>query len=275
MFYLALLLIMAGILIFVYSVFHKSIEGDRIRNRLAFFTKKKVPVYEAGSADQREKARVPERVFQDDRESPEIIVRELPGREIGSENGEEKPGGPRQDHLSRTDAEVIRDEDIIIADTYDDRDRREETTQGSVPAGEGGEAHDHEPERVPVNAVETSRKKAGDTVDFVLYDDSSSVINYSSSGGFIDPTLEEYRKIRRVGRGNVLLDRDGVSFYQGTKLFRFDFHRLKEVVTGDNFMALFISGSETVKLFIADRGNDVMMRIKEKFSQYSSLNTPS
>jgi len=84
----------------------------------------------------------------------------------------------------------------------------------------------------------------------VFFEDSSSVIDYDRSSGSIDPSLEEYGKIRRIGEGRLTVEGEGLNFYIGRKFYRYDFHIIREIKTGENFMAVFISGSDSVKLFL-------------------------
>jgi hypothetical protein len=102
----------------------------------------------------------------------------------------------------------------------------------------------------------------------VLYEDSSRIIDYERSENTIDPTLKEYQKIKRVGRGDIELVKEGINFYIGKKFFRFDYHRIKDLKVGDNFIALFLKGSDVVRLFIFNEGAAVQSEIKRSYQDY-------
>ncbi len=102
----------------------------------------------------------------------------------------------------------------------------------------------------------------------VLYEDSSRVIDYASESGTIDPSLEKYKKIRRLGNGHVAIEKEGISFYMGKKMYRYDFHRIRDLKTGERHIALFISGSESVKLFIFETGSAPITAIGDAYRAF-------
>lgn len=102
----------------------------------------------------------------------------------------------------------------------------------------------------------------------VLYEDSSRIIDYERSENTIDPTLKEYQKIKRLGKGDIELAKEGINFYIGKKFFRFDYHRIKDLKVGDNFIALFLKGSDVVRLFIFHGGAAVQSEIKKSYQDY-------
>ena len=102
----------------------------------------------------------------------------------------------------------------------------------------------------------------------ILYEDSSNIINYSSSIGTIDPSLEEYKKIMRIGAGELLYEKNGISFYTENKFYRFDFHRFDNIKIGDNYLALVLKGLGTTKLFIVENNNNIIATINNSYSEY-------
>lgn len=102
----------------------------------------------------------------------------------------------------------------------------------------------------------------------VLYEDSSSVIDYSTAAGSIDPSLAEYRKIRRIGKGKLLVENGGINFYIDKKFYRFDFHKIHEIKTGDNYCALFMKGSETIKLFVFLKRSDFIAAVDRQYRDF-------
>ena len=146
---------------------------------------------------------------------------------------------------------------------------QEERGSRSPLAGPGGVIQEDEsrPRRtgrpVPAAApVSQSDLKA------VLYEDSSRVIDYANESGSIDPSLEKYRKIRRLGGGQVVIEKDGISFYMGKKMYRYDFNRVRDLKSGERHMALFVGGSESVKLFIFESGAASIAAIGDAYREF-------
>lgn len=102
----------------------------------------------------------------------------------------------------------------------------------------------------------------------VLFEDSSRVIDYDSESGSIDPSLEEYKNIRRIGSGRLVVEKGGISFFLGKKLYRYDFNRLSGMKAGDRYLALFIDGSDVVKLFIVEEGSDIIEAADSAYAAY-------
>ncbi|OHD66150.1 MAG: hypothetical protein A2176_07865 [Spirochaetes bacterium RBG_13_51_14] len=104
----------------------------------------------------------------------------------------------------------------------------------------------------------------------VLYEDSSHVIDYGNESGRIDTSLDGYRSIRRIGSGRITVEKGGINFYTGKKIYRFDFHRISDIKSGSGYLALFTEGSETVKLFIFESGVGAVDSISGAYRQYLS-----
>ncbi len=275
MLYLAIFLIISGILLFVYSAFHKSIEGDNKsgaeKRGFTFITRKKIPVgnsYDGSS-------RVPENIFTDDVGASPVIKKDFHDESPYHDKGHTvihktaAMGAAGIPGISGTTEAAGNDkagENIILEPIVREDDNRESSDpveidikrdDAGITEGDGLEGRD---------AAGSDDGK----VYFTLYDDRSSVINYNNKGGIIDPTLEEYKKIKRIGKGEFELDREGISFHMGRKLFRFDFHKINEVLTGNNSVAIFITGSDVVKLFVAEKEPDMIGRVREKYAEFIS-----
>ncbi|HPS57670.1 MAG TPA: hypothetical protein PK514_06135 [Spirochaetota bacterium] len=106
------------------------------------------------------------------------------------------------------------------------------------------------------------------SVNAVLFDDRSNMIDYDSGSAVIDVSIEGYKNLKRVGSGNLAVERDGLSFYLGDSLHRFDFHRIFDVWSGDNFIALPLKGSGTVKLFLMEKGSGLPEKVEKYFQEY-------
>ena len=144
---------------------------------------------------------------------------------------------------------------------------REERGGRSPLAGTVSRQDEPRPRRTgPAVQAAPSGQQAG--LKAVLYEDSSRVIDYASESGTIDPSLEKYRKIRRLGSGLVAIEKEGISFYMGKKMYRYDFHRVRDLKTGERHIALFISGSESVKLFIFETGSAPITAIGDAYREF-------
>ncbi len=102
----------------------------------------------------------------------------------------------------------------------------------------------------------------------VLFEDKSNIIDYSSESGSIDPSLEKYKSIRRIGAGTISVETGGITFYMGKKLYRYDFHRVRDIKAGKSHLALFLMGSGSVKLFIIEQGSGVITAATDAFREY-------
>jgi hypothetical protein len=113
----------------------------------------------------------------------------------------------------------------------------------SAPAQVKGPSRE---EKQSAGGVATSRleEKA------VLFEDKSEVIDYSNDSGSIDPSLEKYKHIKRIGSGTISVEPGGLTFYMGKKIYRYDYHRIRDIKAGKSHLAVFLMGSGSVKLFI-------------------------
>ena len=107
----------------------------------------------------------------------------------------------------------------------------------------------------------------GGSAAAVMFDDQSGIIDYDSGEGIIDSTFNGYKNIKRVGSGELLLDIDGLNFYLEGRLYRFDFHRLSRFWTGKNYIALPVKGGDSVKLFIVNGGESFIKTAEDYFNE--------
>jgi len=116
---------------------------------------------------------------------------------------------------------------------------------------------------------ERSAALSSDTrVYAVLFDDKSNLIDYDSGITSIEPSVSALKSIKRIGRGKVQVDDDGVSFYMDDKFYRFDFHKLYDVWSGPGFVALPLKGGSSVKLFMIDNAPDFPDRVEVYYQEY-------
>ena len=102
----------------------------------------------------------------------------------------------------------------------------------------------------------------------VLFEDNSRIIDYGSETVSIDPGRAGYKKIKRIGSGRFSIEKAGISFLMGKKLYRYDFHRVRDVKTGDKHLALFLAGSDSVKLFIFNAGSAAIAGAAAAYGEY-------
>jgi len=128
----------------------------------------------------------------------------------------------------------VQEEEAALSPT---KERGEDIPQSSGPSREARDVIDK-----PRDEAEQSLA--------VLYEDRSGIIDYDRATGMIDTSIEGYRRIRRVGDGAFAIEWGGITFRLGKKRYRFDFSRLSDMKAGDAHVALFLKGSDEVKLFI-------------------------
>ena len=103
-----------------------------------------------------------------------------------------------------------------------------------------------------------------------FYEDSSSIIDYIRQTGTIDPSFEEYKRIKRVGSGILISDRDNLSFHMGRKVYHYDYHKISDLKAGKNFIAVLIHGSNTVKLFVINDNTALIYRVPDFYRKFLS-----
>jgi len=108
----------------------------------------------------------------------------------------------------------------------------------------------------------------GGEVMAIMFDDRSNIIDYESGVGVIDSTCSKYKSIKRIGKGKIESDYDGVNFYIDEKLYRFDFHKVYDIWSGSNYIALPLKGNSTVKLFIIENSAGFPGKVEANFKEY-------
>jgi hypothetical protein len=101
----------------------------------------------------------------------------------------------------------------------------------------------------------------------VLFEDSSGAVDYSTLSMPIDLNAD-YSGIKRIGSGEFSIDDSGYNFISDKKLYRFDFHRIRDIKAGANYLALMPSSDAAAKLFIFDKEYSDIKKAEEQFSLY-------
>lgn len=105
-------------------------------------------------------------------------------------------------------------------------------------------------------------------VSAIMFDDRSNIIDYESGVGAIDSTFSKYKSIKRIGKGIIESDFDGVNFYLDEKLYRFDFHKVYDIWSGSDYIALPLKGNSTVKLFLIQNSPGFPVKVEADFKEY-------
>ncbi len=248
MLYISILLIFTGIVILVYSLFHKS---ERVQGRVVtgspepFASEEPVPVSKPGPSA--EPARKVERIFDEEAGEEERLDRQFTG-ELPEIDFDSFPDG-EDGHVEEPNA----DDGII----------------GVVPAVED----DRETAETAINTAGKKRTENGESrypelPDVTLFDDRSGKMNYGDPGMSIRENTLSFNEIKRVGSGVFELERQGINFRKNNKFFRFDFHRIDTLQRGERFIALSLKGSGPVKLFLFNNSFSYIDRVEEEFRKY-------
>ena len=162
-----------------------------------------------------------------------------------------------------------RDNFDIENEFYDNIDRKTENIKSSE-AELSMESDIYDMESNP------ARQRGDDDVVYaIMFDDRSDIIDYTSGVGTIDSSLLKYKDIKRIGRGIIESDPDGINFYLDEKLYRFDSHRIYDIWCGENYVALPLKGNGIVKLFIIENSEDFPHKVETNFKEFESgLSSP-
>lgn len=250
MLYISLTLIAIGLYIILYSLLYKSEERSDIK-----ILDHPLSPYEKGGND-----------ILDD------VKQENNNETLKVETKDEKTDNERSalDENDLYDEELDVSEDHVLSDPIilDEEIEDDESLKSQ-------ELFEDLDERCDDNSIDSRYKEeissdveAEDEYYAVLYEDSSSIFDYDNNTSIIDSTLNEYKKINRVGRGKIELMKDGLNFNIERKFFRFDFHRIEDIKYGDNFFSLFLKGSDVVRLFLFENNNLIGNDLRQIYKNF-------
>lgn len=256
--YLSLLLIVTGIFLIVYSLLSSKAVSETHRYRYIPLFKRK-PRYRDSKRQEKPKVVKPDfkHPLNDYRDSS---IDESAVKVFGDENSLLHAGQENVEEMGISEREPVSEVNSLER-IIEDR-----------------EAHGAEESRVDDVSLE-KREEDYEELDLdyelrpesfqaTLYEDSSNIIDYERSENRIDPTLKEYRNIKRMGKGDIELAKDGINFYIGKKFFRFDYHRIRDLKIGERFIALFLKGSDVVRVFVFERDSLIQSNIKRSYQDY-------
>jgi len=253
MIYLAILLILTGLLIILVSLF---LETRKVNSRIS-----DISAYHARAEKNESFESSPEY-------DPEDFEIDLPDYDSSDYSSGSTFSGNYNSHDI--------DDDIFIS--FDDSTDTDDTDTSFTESGafdfDETVIFDEEPDPGVFDNTESSsgalsgeRINGGGSAGAVMFDDQSGIIDYDSGEGIIDSTFKGYKNIKRVGSGELLIDIDGISFYLDGRLYRFDFHRLSRFWTGKNYIALPVKGGDSVKLFIVNGGDSLIKTAEDYFNE--------
>ncbi|HSV95531.1 MAG TPA: hypothetical protein VLM75_01210 [Spirochaetota bacterium] len=104
--------------------------------------------------------------------------------------------------------------------------------------------------------------------DAVLFEDASGLVDYEGGESSIDPSLQAYNNLKRVGSGDVEIASEGLIIRMGRATHRFDFYKVQDYRVGDNYIALYLKGSRAVRLFLVDGNPDLRFKIQAAVEDY-------
>ncbi len=102
----------------------------------------------------------------------------------------------------------------------------------------------------------------------VLYEDASGLVDYENGESSIDPSLEAYNKLKRLGSGEVEIAAESLIIRIGKAVHRFDFYKVQDYRIGDNYIALYLKGSRAVRLFLVDANPDLRFTMQAAVEDY-------
>jgi hypothetical protein len=169
----------------------------------------------------------------------------------------------------------ITEDILIIEDGNDDfinRDRPatkryHKNMQNDIELDQPPVSGEYDNDESVSHSIEKNRAE-GDKTTVILYDDKSRIIDYDNSGNVIDPTLEEYKKLKRIGRGTIEMVKDGINFHLKKKLYRFDYYRIEKMNMGKNFLSVNIKGGDVTRLFIFENKSPLISDIFMGYNSY-------
>ncbi len=255
MLYLSILFIISGILLFVYSIINSS-DGSEKKKPFVKKTKRKIPS-EPEKENTDNTIEINDESIADKRIVPHYLYSDENDVSDHHDPEENSLSEPEDDFFFFDDAETTEFSDQEFNKLKEDIESGNDTDIDFKETASPQEYFDEDPETDNIDRNGSS--------NFTLYNDTSSLIDYRTSSGNIDPTITKYKNISRVGRGRLILDRDGINFNMEKKHFRFDFHKIHELFSGENYLAFFIKGSDTAKLFITDKETDIINKIEESY----------
>lgn len=267
MLYVALILIVLGLFLFIYAVVSGSRQESDIPRPMPE-VREETPVTSHSEKDTGRKvelARIhreeydarrytpsPAPLYEDHSPEPEPARRSHLAAYSDEEGVEETWFGPVEDNEENPSLVLYDEEDIpeTPSEELEEKDLWE---------------HEISRHEVSEESVEESAGSVKKDRPISLYEDDSSLVDYAHGEGRIDPTAERYKLIRHVGEGAIAYDEYGVEFLLKGRRYRYDYDSLEQIHRGDNYLAFRLAAGGPVRLCIGPE-ESIMDAIIERFS---------
>lgn len=263
MFYAAAILILIGVLIFLYSIsVERTVPGGQpvspSGQRPAGFApdSRYYPAYNEALKNKADYSTPETRPGKSEETHPSYQQTTTGSTEEPQRDSEEKISEPEP---PATDSKLIKTETVSPAH------KKETSTE---PETQQAESEQKKSTTVSTLSDKDIPEKNDEAVA-VFYEDESGNVDYSVPSSEIDPSLETYKKIRRIGEGIISSKQKGINFHIDKKLYRFDFHRISELNRGHDYIALKLTGQKPVKLFIFKQDTSEKEKIFHDYKTYT------
>jgi hypothetical protein len=274
MVYIAIICITAGVFIFIYSLVaenppRESLDGSEEPVRLRVRDEEPVP---PGSGE----SILPARRYSREEEGLHPLDREPAGlEEVPVYDGDFLDLSEEMDEFAETD------EAGRMVQQSPERERREPARARQAYIWEEEESFG---ERDP--GLEAPALDLGETEDdlpgfdefpspaepeenrILLYEDSTGLIDYHSSSSMIAADPAVYASLKRKGEGTLEADPHGIVFRANGTFFRFDYRRITDIRTGEDYTAIFMSGGGPVWLLIFSPSSGAGETVQQGFAGY-------
>lgn len=290
MLYITITLIASGLFLVIYALVSSDSESKDIPAKAPLFIKKKQPeppVENKIPVEKKESIKPkPETLPEEPREIKKEEQKAREFIEIPEEEPEEKPA--EEFDTGTLNLDVLEDDSSLLKEESTTTTRViEKPGEKPLPPREEAPAIEQKGEKPPLKLddftelnddniikeedeeTEIPGEKPGNKFSAVLYEDSSNLMDYQNRNSIIDSTLEEYKKIKRMGKGTLEITGNGIFFNTDKRNYRFDFHRIAKTISGKNYFCLLLKRSGPTRLFIFDNNPAAGADFKNLFNEYT------
>jgi hypothetical protein len=115
------------------------------------------------------------------------------------------------------------------------------------------------------------RDSAGDDstgrmVRAVLFEDREGVVSVSSRDG--EPGVDSFNRLRRVGKGELYVADEYLSFHSERMMYRYDFRRMQTIEAGEHSFIVRPRGNDCPLLFIVEGSGSIISTVLERFETF-------
>ena len=102
----------------------------------------------------------------------------------------------------------------------------------------------------------------------VLYSDNSGLIDYFAKISIFDNTFSGYKNIKRLAEGCAVIEGNGISLRSSKDFYRFNFDVIAKIAFGNNYIAIFIKSSESIKLLLFGQDAGAVPLFEKAYTAY-------